>query len=702
MKSFFRNLSSRFPFFANRPSALERAVRQSPKSRRLRMEPLENRALLAVDAFGGAASLLDSDVGATWGPDPAPAAFSASVLATDAAVIDLSGVDATLADATFSVQNETTEPVAPPSFEQLMEALGQVRIESLDDESDVASSSFLDAATDETVATSDAVVRRVVFEGSAVDAVSLDEPAVVVPIATVDAESASNGARSGGGDPIFYNVSCELTSSISNSFDDLSNPLSERVVVDGSTTTLDYLVVTLPEVPYGYYADVTIGGDAAYGSDFVVFTYNAALQRFELNSFYGSNFQHSGGATTFYIAPVDDDVTEPIETVTYTLSEPKPLGSGGGTLSADELVYGSLTATATIVDDDAEVVVYWRDGSDEMRGASLSGNPNGGGLRVFPEQTNSNEDSLRNQVDLVFRLNAVSSVDTTVYCRLLDPDNYISLGKNQPTDGSCAPNDNNWSCVLPNSVVIPAGEVEYVLPVTISNAYAGDNFIVVADTDSSAVAAAALGSNEATRYRLVQPVANQPAYTQMLTVWRTLWVERDQLAYQAENHIRFAEFPITAGLVSNAFQDACVLLQDAPTNSVSSIFGPLYLNTNSELETHENGLPQTYAASCLNSPIASNDKFWYAHLIGAFWADPPNVNGPVYGAHYSQSQGFSVPTAFIFNSALGANVSYASEFAQQVALAKLAYLWNADVPYEGIDGLSATQIREIQSSARSR
>ncbi|MBP3557441.1 MAG: hypothetical protein J6K20_07060 [Thermoguttaceae bacterium] len=55
MKSFFRNLSTLFPFFANRPSALERAVRPSPKSRRLRMEPLENRALLAVDAFGGAA-----------------------------------------------------------------------------------------------------------------------------------------------------------------------------------------------------------------------------------------------------------------------------------------------------------------------------------------------------------------------------------------------------------------------------------------------------------------------------------------------------------------------------------------------------------------------------------------------------------------------------------------------------------------------
>ena len=86
MKSFFNSLSNRFPFFANRPSALERAVRQSPKSRRLRMEPLENRALLAVDAFGGAAL---ADVGESWGPDPAPA-FSASELSTDAAETTIS------------------------------------------------------------------------------------------------------------------------------------------------------------------------------------------------------------------------------------------------------------------------------------------------------------------------------------------------------------------------------------------------------------------------------------------------------------------------------------------------------------------------------------------------------------------------------------------------------------------------------------
>ena len=90
MKSFFRNLSTCFPFFVRRPSALERAVRQSPKSRRLGMEPLENRALLAVDAFGGAASLAVSNVEESWGPDPEPAVFSASELSTDAAETTIS------------------------------------------------------------------------------------------------------------------------------------------------------------------------------------------------------------------------------------------------------------------------------------------------------------------------------------------------------------------------------------------------------------------------------------------------------------------------------------------------------------------------------------------------------------------------------------------------------------------------------------
>ncbi len=50
------------------------------------MEPLENRTLLAVDAFGGAAL---ADVGESWGPAPAPA-FSASELPTDAAETTIS------------------------------------------------------------------------------------------------------------------------------------------------------------------------------------------------------------------------------------------------------------------------------------------------------------------------------------------------------------------------------------------------------------------------------------------------------------------------------------------------------------------------------------------------------------------------------------------------------------------------------------
>ncbi len=101
---FLKTLAEFFPRFARRADALERAVRPSLQSRRLRLEPLENRELLAVDAFA-----------VPFGPSPlenvaneaAPVVVSASVLADDGA--------------THSVRTETPEPVAPPSFEQLME-----------------------------------------------------------------------------------------------------------------------------------------------------------------------------------------------------------------------------------------------------------------------------------------------------------------------------------------------------------------------------------------------------------------------------------------------------------------------------------------------------------------------------------------------------------------------------------------------------
>ncbi len=342
MKSFFRNLSACFPFFVRRPSALERAVASSPKSRRLRMEPLENRALLAVDAFGVAAL---SDVGESWKPEPAPA-FSASELSTEsvvdapspislAAVVDVFELDATSAAASFSVQSETPAPVAPPSFERLMESLGMIEVESLGDESDVASLSFLDDATEENAATSDATVRRVVFEGSDVDAESLDEPIVVVPL--VNADSANVAADEGSSSALTKVTVFECQN-----------------VSGGAVSVTTLLTPLFNSSDYELFMHCSFPQDDAR-NDFqlvsVVFDSSGRASVYDTISGGGSNdgYISVSGGTTFAVLPTNDSCVENDE-VFQILFYTKPAGSGGNDAPYTPLANAGFEVT--IVDDD--------------------------------------------------------------------------------------------------------------------------------------------------------------------------------------------------------------------------------------------------------------------------------------------------------------------------------------------------------------
>ncbi len=347
MKSFFNSPSFRFPFFAKRPSALERAVRQSPKSRRLRMEPLENRALLAVDAFGGVASLAESNVEETWGPDPAPAALSASVLATVAEIVDVSGVNATLDATSFSVQAETPKPVAPPSFDQLMESLGMIEIESLGDENDVASLSFLDDATDEAAATSDAVVRRVVFYDSSAndfDASFLNdcEPNLYyIDTATSVAEATGVSSRSGGSggdDATSFEISVNGLTQLS---EDKGFPSGGGIAESFFRVVVPYLGSTsrvLRVTP-------STGSGAILNQDYMVVANSPDVEGpVEAYGIGGGYFDVSGGAT-FYVVPLNESVIEAKENFSLGLSVVE-YGSGGGTVAELEPI------AASIVDDD--------------------------------------------------------------------------------------------------------------------------------------------------------------------------------------------------------------------------------------------------------------------------------------------------------------------------------------------------------------
>lgn len=357
---FFRSLAELFPRFARRSGALERAVRPSLPSRRLRLEPLENRELLAVDAFA-----------VPFGPPPlenvaneaAPVVVSASVLADDGA--------------TLSVRTETAEPVAPPSFEQLMESLGQVKIESLDAETDVASSSESEETQTELQPSfivdgveyyplSQAVARRVVFEDSGVDVASLDEPFVFIPNAN-DGETNVYGAQSGGigdsggsgGEPEPYSL--DLQVSVSSSVGELStvgieNGLLERATSVSGGAAVDasfpenYLQVTLPALPDYYEAEVVLGGTATLGVD-----YEIHAPRNIFNQYYNnSSFTYSGGSSDFFVFPINDAQPESLEYFTATLGTPTPnAGSGGWSPPSYDFSFAtSNQATATFVDDD--------------------------------------------------------------------------------------------------------------------------------------------------------------------------------------------------------------------------------------------------------------------------------------------------------------------------------------------------------------
>lgn len=374
---FFKSIATLFPRFAPRPGALERAVKTSPKTRRLRLEPLENRELLAVDAFAAAFGSPSLENVAN---EASPAVVSASVLADDRA--------------TLSVRTETPTPVVVPSFEQLMESLGMVEIESLDAldaDADAEKSPESNATQTELQPSfivdgvayyplSQATPRRVVFEGSDVDVASLDEPFVIVPNANADGESvygAQSGGSGGEGEPGVWTL--DFTGEVTTLLGGLTAVGIENALLERATTVSggasfgsggasggaasgggdveieslapNYLQVTLPELPYAYEATVTFGGEALLGVDYEI---HAPLPIF--NQYYNAqSFVYSGGSTDFYVLPVNDGAPEPLENFTATLATPTPTVDSGGSSYAQpyEFTFAtSETVSATFVDDD--------------------------------------------------------------------------------------------------------------------------------------------------------------------------------------------------------------------------------------------------------------------------------------------------------------------------------------------------------------
>lgn len=285
--------------------------------------------------------------------------------------------------------------------------------------------------------------------------------------------------------------------------------------------------------------------------------------------------------------------------------------------------------------------------------AELGSNPNGGGLAIFPEKDAPNA-AVKNKIDLKFEALPLNE-NRTIYYKILDPDNFIGLGKGETDAESWAGEDNyyNLGTNTLKSVVLPANQSSVTVTLTIESAHAGDNWIVVSDFDSDRVAAAQTGANKADRYEIQEVQGVKPARTKMLTVWRTLNVERDQVRsfmWQSEgnNLWEYSGIPDAGGIAEEQYSRACISVVTYDQEETS--------NTVDRLDIVEDPLHDGNQAKIRNARELSQPtkEFWTAHLVKAFWAyeDRKPAENWIGWAPYSQISN----TAMVFKLAFETSV----------------------------------------------
>jgi len=301
-----------------------------------------------------------------------------------------------------------------------------------------------------------------------------------------------------------------------------------------------------------------------------------------------------GGITTLYVQAKQPDAVIGDSQITATMS---PQGNGA-TPSAHDL------GTAY------DVVVSWEDGTGP-NGATLDDNPNGGGKRVFPEKETPTG-AVKNVVNVVFEtvpLNLGHAV--TGYVKRLDPDNYAY-------DATTAwqGDDNNWKKSSGvREITIPANGIRTTSG-TIEEAYAGDNWILLASASQARVSQSKMDdSSKANRYTVITTAANGddiPANrSDMLTVWRTLWMETDAVPGAGG---------LDSSLLKQEMLNACIRVEDLDyflsvisTDQMFVIYGkdaqgkPIILDQNITIVLD----------GSKDCPVSSSPSFWYFQAVAA-------------------------------------------------------------------------------------
>ena len=337
-----------------------------PSSRSLRIESLEERALLSVgDAV-------------IYGPIPwiEPAdcfeLVSASELArsertplsvADAAIygpipwVEPADRPELMSATELTLALKTPELLAPPSLDAVVDEETDSFLDELEtsvsySESDevkaLKPAFFVDG--DAYYSLSEVMAKRVVFENQAPSTPTSDDVIFVSEQSSSERNDDSSGLRSGG-ESWFYELTCDSTHVDSGLSYVYQNALIEKRGFDvsggSSQSNSTYLKITASAPPTDYYATIRFTGGAMAGADYDVY--------FKYDNYWNynapGNISYSGGTASFYIFPKNDSTKESLETVTAEFLEFASLSSGG----EDDPVsvsYGTTSISAWIVDDD--------------------------------------------------------------------------------------------------------------------------------------------------------------------------------------------------------------------------------------------------------------------------------------------------------------------------------------------------------------
>ncbi len=254
-----------------------------------------------------------------------------------------------------------------------------------------------------------------------------------------------------------------------------------------------------------------------------------------------------------------------------------------------------------------------------------------GGMKAYVEQTLNTTTGAIGVVKNIATVNVTlacvvpSNLQATVNVMWFDPDNPMGSTKT-PTSNGYGVRDNHGSItsLIPATLTfnLSNGTKTRSAALTIGSGYAGDNYIIAAHPNAGVLSSAEIESvigvsGGIEGYRVAVTTTGSGGVgsggvvywelktSPVLTVWRTLWVERDKMSLAFQSGLEFeTDYAPIDGVVGSELARACISIENYLPNLNPTVTGTEFADA-------------SLLCSKRNSPL-STDSFWTVQLTSAF------------------------------------------------------------------------------------